>query len=190
MWPMPRSFFTALQTSKPLTLGIMTSRKTRFGSSSRMVARASSPLLAVSSSTPSSSRSSSVCWIRVRRWGSSSTIKIFIGLTARLCSLIDQEEDILHAFFKAQGANSFVAREDGVENDDVGLREDSMRDEFIAIRFDNLVSTGLEGIGECADGRSILVDHHDFLLRLSLVEQGVHFVEEADRIDGLGEVAI
>src|ERR1700721_2611351 len=115
MCPRPSSFFTDWQTSKPFFLGIMTSRKTRLGCSAWMVSSASSRLEAVNNSTPSSSSSSSVCWINIRKCGSSSTIRIFMWL------LINEEQNVLEAFFKTERAYSLVTRKQRVQNDDVGF---------------------------------------------------------------------
>ena len=105
-------------------------------------------------------------------------------------SLIDEKEYVLHAFLEAQCAHGFVTGKERVENDDVGLGEDGFGNEFGAVGFDDHVATSLEDIGESANGGGVLIDDHNSLLRLALIEQGVDFVEEGRGVNGLGEIAI
>src|SRR5271168_2275688 len=173
MWLNPNSFLTVLQTSKPFFLGIITSRKTRFGCSSRIVSRAASPLLAVKSSTPSSSRSSRDCWISVRKCGSSSTIRIFMVSCVVLiasCLLINKKENVLHSLLETQRAHRVVTGEKRIQDDDVRLRQHGSRNQLSAVRLHHLVAARLQNIGKGTDGGGVLIDHHHFLPRLALIK--------------------
>ena len=104
--------------------------------------------------------------------------------------MIDEKEYVLHAFLEAQGAHGFVTGKERVEDDDVGLGEDCFGNEFGAVGLDNMVAAGLENVREGANGGGVLVDDHDFLFGLALIEEGVDFVKQGCGVNGLGEIAI
>src|SRR5215213_4405667 len=149
MSPSPAVCFARSHTSNPLSFGIITSRNTRFGLAERIVSSASSPLDAVSSCTPSSSRSSSVCWISIRRWASSSTIRIFTTSP----SLVHDEHDVLEPLLEAQRLHGVVLlREQRVEDDDVGLDRHGLLEQLGAVRLGHMVSARGQHIGQRLHG--------------------------------------
>ena len=112
----PSSFFTALQTSKPFFLGIMTSRKTRFGSS---LANGLQRFFAVGGSEEVHTL---VFQFLESLLDQRAQMRLVVNdKNFHRASWIDQEENVLHSFLKAQGAHCFVTGEKRIEDDDVGL---------------------------------------------------------------------
>src|SRR5215218_8938953 len=149
MSPSPAVCFARSHTSKPLSFGIITSRNTRFGLAERIVSSASSPLDAVSSCTPSSSRSSSVCWISIRRWASSSTIRIFTTSP----SLVHDEHDVLEPLLESERLHGIVLlREQRVEDDDVRLHGHGLLHQVRPVCLGDLIPARRQHVGQRLQG--------------------------------------